>query len=231
MKMGIPVPTVYIVPTERFCREMGPALGVNLAEFEFPGYFNYFINKKRCTLVVDSQDAEDNICRVFNETLLGPDKFRREVDPIAVDEEDFAPNFPRDAMPNLEKELRHFRIMPDGTELSVDKFFNFSHFKSPGDGNCHENLGVPPNLNEDDIEEEDDMDEQDLEDALSVVGGEEAATDEEVMSVDAADAASIVDEPQKGRWSYKKARWVGRSYKTIFVGIILMCLISTLLCL
>ena len=34
MQMGIEVPRVYIVPAERFCRDMGPALGINLAEFE-----------------------------------------------------------------------------------------------------------------------------------------------------------------------------------------------------
>lgn len=211
MSMGIPVPQVYVVPAERFCRELGPALGVNLAEFEFPGYFNYFIYKKKCTLVVDSQEAEDNICRVFNETLLGPGQFRREVDPIPYAEEDFAPNFPRDDIPNLEKELRHFRIMPDGTELSVDEFFEFSHFNMPGDGYCHENLGVPPNLDEDDVEEDDDMDEQDLDEALSVVLGEEVADGEEAF-LDAADTASIVNKPQKGRWSYKSARWIGKSY-------------------
>ena len=84
MRLGIPVPQVYIVPVERFCREMGPALGVNLAEFEFPAYFNFFVYKKRCTLVVDSLDAEENIRRVFAETLLGPAQFRREQNPMMM---------------------------------------------------------------------------------------------------------------------------------------------------
>lgn len=35
MRLGLEVPRVYIVPAEQFCREMGPALGVNLAEFEY----------------------------------------------------------------------------------------------------------------------------------------------------------------------------------------------------
>jgi hypothetical protein len=39
---GLEVPQFYIVPVERFCREMGRALGVNLAEFEFPAYYNFF---------------------------------------------------------------------------------------------------------------------------------------------------------------------------------------------
>lgn len=34
MRLGLDVPRVYIVPAERFCRDIGPALGLNLAEFE-----------------------------------------------------------------------------------------------------------------------------------------------------------------------------------------------------
>ena len=87
MRLGIAVPSVYIVPVDRFCREMGIALGVNLAEFEFPAYFNYFVQRKRCTLVVDSVDAERNIRRVFSETLLGPAQFRWGVGPLMYEEE------------------------------------------------------------------------------------------------------------------------------------------------
>lgn len=119
MRMGLSVPQVYIVPVERFCREMGPALVVNLAEFDF------FIHKKRCTLVVDSADAEQNIRRVFSETLLGPAQFRRSENPIAYEPEDFAPDFPRDAIPNLQKELEYFRIMPDGKELVLETLLEF----------------------------------------------------------------------------------------------------------
>ena len=47
------------------------ALGVNLAKFEFPSYFNLFMQRKRCTLVVDSLDAERNIGSVFNRRCWG----------------------------------------------------------------------------------------------------------------------------------------------------------------
>jgi len=144
MRMGIDVPLYYIVPVERFCREMGPALGVNLAEFEFPAYFTFFINKKRCTLIVDSEDAERNIRRVFSETLLGPAQFRREENPIAYDPDDFAPDFPRDAIPDFEKELKHFRNTPDGNELVIETLLNFCHFEQPFESRAHEHLGVPP---------------------------------------------------------------------------------------
>src|SRR5687768_3454183 len=99
MLMGIEVPSVYIVPVERFCREMGPALGINLAEFEFPAYFNYFVRGKQCTLVVDSEDAEKDIRTVFGETLFGPDYFRNHDHPVGHANEDFDPNFPVDSRP------------------------------------------------------------------------------------------------------------------------------------
>ena len=146
--MGIDVPLFYIVPVERFCREMGPALGVNLAEFEFPAYFNFFIKKERCMLIVDDEDAERNIRRVFSETLLGPAQFRREDNPISYEEEDFAPDFPRDAIPDFQKELKHFRVMPDGKELVIETLLNFAYFKGPVDSTGHPYLGVPPTESE-----------------------------------------------------------------------------------
>ncbi len=144
MLLGVDVPLYYIVPVERFCRDLGPALGVNLAEFEFPAYFNFFIQKERCTLIVDSDDAERNIRRVFEETLLGPAHFRRGENPIEFDPEDFAADFNPDAIPNFEKELRHFRVMPDGTELVIETLLNFVHFDQPFETRTHDNLGVPP---------------------------------------------------------------------------------------
>lgn len=146
MNMGLSVPSVYIVPVERFCREMGPALGVNLAEFEFPAYFNFFVSGKKCTLIVDSDDAERNIRRVFSETLLGPAQFRRAENPIKYEEEDFAPDFPKNAIPDFQKELQHFRIMPNGKELVLETLLKFCHFVMPGESGAHENLGVPPPL-------------------------------------------------------------------------------------
>lgn len=144
MRLGIPVPSVYIVPVDRFCRDMGPALGVNLAEFEFPAYFNYFVQRKRCTLIVDSVDAERNIRRVFSETLLGPAQFRRDDRPLRYEEEDFAPDFPREAIPDFQKELQHFRVMPDGKELVLETLLDFCHFESAPDSNFRDNLGAPP---------------------------------------------------------------------------------------
>lgn len=199
MKLGIPVPQVYIVPVDRFCRELGPALGVNLAEFEFPGYFNFFICKKKCMLVVDSDDAEENIRRVFSETLLGPAQFRREENPITYEEEDFAPDFPRDAVPNFQKELEYFRIGPDGNELACETLLSFCHFENKVDG--HENLGVPP-AGEDAEDEKEEVDDD----------AQEEQVDELKQLADVPASAELFETMErKTKWTYSKARFTGKS--------------------
>ena len=211
MRLGIPVPQVYIVPVERFCREMGPALGVNLAEFEFPAYFNFFVYKKRCMLVVDSDDAEENIRRVFSETLLGPAQFRREDNPIAFEEEDFAPEFPRAAIPNFQKELKHFRIMPDGKELVIETLLDFCHFETRTDG--HEGLGVPPPLgDESESEVTDDPKVPTNSGALDCVDDDEDEEEEEPKEVPK-DESGVESLQTKSVWSYSKAKFMGKSVR------------------
>lgn len=194
MQLGLPVPQVYIVPVERFCREMGPALGVNLAEFEFPAYFNFFVYKKRCTLVVDSDDAEQNIRRVFSETLLGPGQFRRDVDPIPAEPEDFSPDFDKQAIPNFQKELKHFRIMPDGKELELETLLNFRHFRMPVENVGHEDLGVVRPPDEDSESEEED---------------DEDAVDDNEETKEVPTDLQAVEKQEKTPWTYNQARWMG----------------------
>ncbi|KAI2499038.1 Metallo-beta-lactamase superfamily [Fragilaria crotonensis] len=170
MRLGLSVPAVYIVPVERFCREMGPA-----------------------------------------ETLLGPAQFRREVNPIAYEEEDFAPDFPRDAIPNFQKELEYFRIMPDGKELVLETLLNFRHFEMPGETGVHENLGVPPPLdywNTGDHQqrpgsEYDDGKDTDELDMSFNLDSSEVDQSKEVSTM------TKMQLGQKARWKYSQARWIG----------------------
>ncbi len=157
MVLGMEVPTVYIVPVERFCRELGHALGLNFAEFEFPAYFNFFVKRKRVQLVVDSMDAEQDIRTVFGETLLGPEIFRDQENICENADEDFDPSFPKDARPNFYKEFQKFRMMENGIEeLSTDTLLEFIHFQR--DRHAYRNsregspiLGVPPKPRQDKI--------------------------------------------------------------------------------
>jgi hypothetical protein len=132
MLMGIEVPRIYIVPTERFCSDWGNALGINLAEFEFPAYFNWFVRRKKCCLVVDSVEAEQNIRSVFEETLLGPKKFRDPDNPVAQDPDDFDPDFPIEDRPDFYKEFEFFRVSEKTDryeELTTDMLLDFFHFE------------------------------------------------------------------------------------------------------
>ena len=52
---GLPVPRFFIVPRERFYRDMGSNIGINVAEFEFPAYYNFFFTRKSVNLIVESQ--------------------------------------------------------------------------------------------------------------------------------------------------------------------------------
>jgi len=207
MRLGLAVPNVYIVPVERFCREMGPALGVNLAEFEFPAYFNFFVYKKRCTLIVDNDEAESNIRRVFNETLFGPSKFRREKNPVPYDDQDFDPDFPREAIPNFTKELRHFRIMPDGKELVLETLLNFCHFDMPPDGE-HENIGLPPPLPPGFTGDEEETEEE-IADALFEM--EEDLEEELLKQVAVPKDLQGVESREQKSWTYFQTRWIRKS--------------------
>lgn len=210
MRLGLAVPNVYIVPVERFCREMGPALGVNLAEFEFPAYFNFFVYKKRCTLIVDNDEAENNIRRVFNETLFGPSKFRREKNPVAYNEEDFDPDFPREAIPNFTKELRHFRIMPDGKELVLETLLNFCHFESPANDE-HEDIGVPPPLDlpPEEASEENVTSAEEIVDAVFEM--EEDLEEDLIEQVAVPKDLKGVESREQKSWTYFQTRWIRKS--------------------
>lgn len=154
MRLGLSVPEIYIVPVERFCREMGPALGINLAEFEFPAYFNYFVRGRKVTLVVDADEAETNIRNVFGETLLGPAQFRNHDYPKSNEDEDFDPSFPHDERPNFYREFFHFRTAEqstDYTELNIDTLIGFSHFETNQEDRdsmkmARTKIGLPPVL-------------------------------------------------------------------------------------
>ena len=54
------VPRHYIVPLERFNRQLGNTVGINVAEFEFPAYYNFFFHRQSVNLIVDSKEVSSN---------------------------------------------------------------------------------------------------------------------------------------------------------------------------
>ena len=116
MKLGLTVPTNYVIMGEMFDRN----LRMNVAEFEFPvsppsfvsltlrlpqshsiqpinttqkAYFNYFTRGKPVTLFTH-EDNMDKVREVFRETLLGPRAEDLQLeDDFPEDKHDHFPNF------------------------------------------------------------------------------------------------------------------------------------------
>jgi CRP-like cAMP-binding protein len=116
MTAGLPVPTVYVLPRALFDRRRG----LNVAECEFPAYFNFFALKRRIRLLVGSPDEERRLRAVFAESLFGPS--------VPPSDSEFASDFPSEMRPDFHRESEHFRRMPDGARLDVDRLVEFLHF-------------------------------------------------------------------------------------------------------
>ncbi|KAE8913820.1 hypothetical protein PF005_g11948 [Phytophthora fragariae] len=124
MKLGLPVPRHYIVPSEPFTRTLGANMGVNVAEFEFPAYCNFFFKRQCVNLIVASADVETRIRQVFQETLFGP---------VELDlSNDFPQSTPPEQFPDLRKELEYFRKFGD-TLITLDMLLTFTHFDENGE--------------------------------------------------------------------------------------------------
>src|SRR5262245_49234781 len=116
MALGLDVPAVFVVPSDLFDRRRG----VNVAEVEFPSYYNFFILKRRVRLVVDDSATEARIRAVFQESLFGP--------AVPGHDEEFAEGFPRERRPNHARETESFRRGPDGKRIDVDTLVDFVRF-------------------------------------------------------------------------------------------------------
>ena len=95
--------------------------GVNVAEFELPTYFNFFVKRKQIKILTTAV-VEKRILRVFRETLLGPKAYKIQ--------EDFPEDTPSGAFPNFKTEgeaLDNFR-----KDMTVQKMVSFEPFTAKG---------------------------------------------------------------------------------------------------
>jgi len=117
MKLGITVPTYFVILGEMFDRQVG----LNMAEFEFPAYFNFFCLKKKVTLIC-MKDMEQRIRSIFTETLMGPKPEH------CMGEADHASTLNNSAYPNFREEGYYL----DGMRrtLGVDTLVEFKTFNA-----------------------------------------------------------------------------------------------------
>eukprot|EP00510_Aplanochytrium_minuta_P008235 CAMPEP_0184046540 /NCGR_PEP_ID=MMETSP0956-20121227/1626_1 /TAXON_ID=627963 /ORGANISM="Aplanochytrium sp, Strain PBS07" /LENGTH=1304 /DNA_ID=CAMNT_0026338161 /DNA_START=636 /DNA_END=4550 /DNA_ORIENTATION=- len=120
LKLGLKVPTVYVVPKERF----NIKLGINMCEVEFPAYFNYFLQNLSIHLVV-TPEVESIVRAVVDETLEGPESEYLYVDEEYPDQTPESGRFAYAARPDHQKEINFFKEPRNGNEISTDKLVKF----------------------------------------------------------------------------------------------------------
>jgi len=119
LALKLPLPQFYVIPKERFNRRRG----INVAEFEFPTYFNFFVMRQKVNLITDSEE-EKLIRAVLQETLFGPENPNEYLDAEFQTDEGIA------CRPDLEKELGYFRNNPfkPDEKMQIDTLLQFTHF-------------------------------------------------------------------------------------------------------
>jgi len=120
LNLGLEVPTFFVLSGVLFNRDRA----VNVAEIEFPAYYNFFRRGQRTRVLVDGPEVEARLRRVFQETLFGPTENN------VFSEYD--PSVPASKRPRFSAESSHFRTLPDGTRLEIDHILEFVHFDSEG---------------------------------------------------------------------------------------------------
>lgn len=111
MELGWQVPEYFLIPD----RKISSDDGINLMEFEFPVYYNFFLkNRTKTKLICDTATARA-IRTIFQETLLGPAD-------LTNFSEDFIAGY--QAIPDMRRELDHF-----AQNVAIpDEKYEFSQF-------------------------------------------------------------------------------------------------------
>lgn len=121
MKMKMQMPNIYVVPSTRFDTKNF----VNVCEFEFPAYFNFFVTRKRIKLIC-SEEEQHQLEIVFQETLLGPESFPNF-------KAEFGDNVSEGYIPKFKEELKTMAVNPfTGEDLKVSTLLEFINYNENG---------------------------------------------------------------------------------------------------
>ena len=121
MALGLSVPHYYVVPRQQFDLE----IGINVAEIEFPAYFNFFVLQKSVHLIC-TESQKESINRSFKEIILGPEE-----DKLHTDEEYGEIKDPSvfAARPDLRKEMDYFVEPWGGRVINHETLVQYTAFK------------------------------------------------------------------------------------------------------
>lgn len=105
------VPTCFVLGRYLFDLERG----INLAELEFPIYFNFFVTKRKITVVCEHAQKE-RLLRMLEETLFPPVPQQLQLEFVGGEGDP--------TLPQMETELRYFQRHPQHPE----RYFTFDDF-------------------------------------------------------------------------------------------------------
>ena len=111
MLLSESVPQIFVLPRKLFNADKG----ISLAELEFPIYFNFFI-KKRKTTIICSREQGDRLVRVLRESVFGPKELDISQDIHTADAET--------VVPDLRSEMNYYKTFTFKDFLSFHFFDN-----------------------------------------------------------------------------------------------------------
>jgi CRP-like cAMP-binding protein/phosphoribosyl 1,2-cyclic phosphodiesterase len=118
MQLPEGVPLIFVLPKNLFNADKGISLG----ELEFPIYWNFFIRKKKTT-VIGTRDQGRRLLRVLREAVFGP---------TYVDaSQDVHPTSSDTVVPNLKEEMKFYRNF-NFKDLLAFRFFSDSRITIGG---------------------------------------------------------------------------------------------------
>lgn len=111
MLLPASVPQIFVLPARLF----NPEKGISLSELEFPVYFNFFIKKRKTTIVALPEQAAC-LKKVLQESVYGPAEMN-----LALDIHHSMPDAP---VPDIKGEMKHYRSFEFSDLLSFVLFEN-----------------------------------------------------------------------------------------------------------
>ena len=117
------VPQILVVGNRFFSYSRG----INLADVEFPIFFNFFIRKQKCVIIC-TEEQRERVKAFMQESMFGPETVNLEAD-VQGDPSRLP------WCPDLQREMDHFSQNPfkPGHRLTYDDFVEFVTYQSADD--------------------------------------------------------------------------------------------------
>ncbi|MFP4329356.1 MAG: cAMP/cGMP-dependent 3',5'-cyclic-AMP/GMP phosphodiesterase [Spirochaetaceae bacterium] len=106
------VPRIFVLP----CTMFNWSKGINVADMEFPIYFNFFLKQQKVT-IVGTEEQGERLRVALREAVFGPESFDLRMDTFDAGDDIY--------VPDIRKELEYFK-----GSLSLEKMYEFIPFQN-----------------------------------------------------------------------------------------------------